>query len=131
MVVPWAAIQLDRARMLNRAWAAVVSSGAASNLYVTLESDRTKVRAHGLAAGSGGRRRGTAVPGVDARRERALDPERTCSRGKSGAPERRSLGGPPRRRSRRRTRTPLESGPAARTESATPCARGQTCNTCA
>src|SRR5260370_17840555 len=25
------------ARMLNRAWAAVVSSGAASNLYVTLE----------------------------------------------------------------------------------------------
>jgi hypothetical protein len=35
-------------------------------------SDRTSVRADGFAASGGGRRRWTAVRGVDARRERAL-----------------------------------------------------------
>jgi len=88
MVIPWAATQLDREDTEQ-------SNGCCGlvrrhfRLPRDIGSDRTKVGADLLAPGGLGRRRGTAVLGVDAWRKRAMGPKRTRSRWKSSSPERR------------------------------------------
>jgi hypothetical protein len=65
MVVPWAATQLDCKDFEQSVYCCGLV-GRSAQLSRDIGSDRTKVGADGLAADGYSRRRGTAVPGIDA-----------------------------------------------------------------
>ena len=66
MVVPWTAAQLVREDTQSSVGCSLLL-GYSARLYGDLGGDRTKVWAHGLAAGGGDRRQWATVPGLDAR----------------------------------------------------------------
>jgi hypothetical protein len=122
MAVPRAATELDCANSeqgLGRGGLV----GRRPRLPRYLGGDGAKVRADLLSAFGHGRRRRTAVPGVDARRRRPVGSQRTCSRWEGGPTERRSGRDSPRRDSRRPARPDFEGILATSARSAAPRAR--------
>ena len=118
------------ARILNRASAAVASSGVASNYLVTLEvTGRKSGRIFSLPlvmAIVDGQRYLVSMLGDNVQWVHNV----RAAGGKAVLRQRRPGGDPPRRSTRWPARTHLEGLPAASTGSATPRAREQGCSAC-